>query len=55
MQDGIITKEKALEALESVDNYTKMYYPIEPLGAYNILLGYIRQSIASGVSRERIK
>lgn len=36
------TKEQALEALEDLDDFSRMECGVEPIGAYNCLSDYIR-------------
>ena len=40
----MITKERALEALENLDDYARMQVSIEPIGSYNSLKEFIEQS-----------
>lgn len=39
---NIPTKEQALEALEDLDDFSRMECGVEPIGAYNCLSSYIQ-------------
>lgn len=41
------TKEQALEALEDLDDFSRMECGVEPIGAYNCLSSYIQSTDTS--------